>query len=395
MTQTKPTSKRVPQTLPTKTIRGTRSPVDPALWLNPGQIVQDALSGREYRVVKLLGRGGFGAAYQASRLRSANSSAGICVLKVTIHAPTWHREAYFGHLLRDVPALVEVYDSFAWMRPEGRGAPLYCLVSKYIEQGDLGGYLERNPVPWPEARARREIIRLLRAVTTLHESGAVHRDITPGNVFVASNRVLKLGDFGIALHRAGHRDVAADAFAPRFAPNAIRSGAKSWRQSDDVHQIGQLYAVLLSGVGSRKITANEVKNFPCSAHTKSVLQRCIGERRKCFTSASEMLEYMEVKAPGSEKRVRVLSLKGKKLVFTGGLALLRADAKKLARKAGAIVEDQVSHATDILVVGDQSPHWKAEKKGQKLLDVDHEAERGHKIALVTESRFLKLAGAKR
>ncbi len=380
-------------TLPTKTIRAARPPVDPALWLQPGLIVQDVLSGHEYRVVKFLGRGGFGAAYQASRMRGTDSSAGTCVLKVTIHAATWHREAYFGHLLRDVPALVEVYDSFAWVPPNGRGAPLYCLVSEYVEQGDLGGYLERNPKPWPEARARREIVRLLGAVTTIHESGAVHRDITPSNVFVASNRVLKLGDFGIALHRAGRRDVAADAFAPRFAPNAIRSGAKSWRQADDVHQIGQLYAALLSGVGSRKITANEIKKFSCSAHTKSVLQRCIGERRKCFTSATEMLEYMEIKARGSEKPARVLSLKGKKLVFTGGLSLLRADAKKLARKAGALVEDGVSHATDILVVGDQSPHWKAEEKGQKLLDVDHEAERGHKIALLSESRFLKLTSS--
>jgi NAD-dependent DNA ligase len=83
------------------------------------------------------------------------------------------------------------------------------------------------------------------------------------------------------------------------------------------------------------------------------------------------------------------------VVFTGGLSLLRADAKKLARKAGAIVEDRVGHATDVLVVGDQSPHWKAEEKGQKLLDVDHEAERGHEIALVTEARFLTLASAKR
>jgi NAD-dependent DNA ligase len=264
-----------------------------------------------------------------------------------------------------------------------------------VEQGDLGGYLERNPEPWPEARARREIIRLLRAVTRIHESGAVHRDITPGNVFVASKCVLKLGDFGIALHRVGRKDVAADAFAPRFAPSAIQHGAKSWRQADDVHQIGQLYAALLSGDCSRKITADEVKNFTCSAHTKSVLQRCIGERRKCFASASEMLEYMDVGEPGPRKRIRVRSLDGKKVVFTGGLSLRRTDAKKLARKAGAIVEDRVSHGTDVLVVGDQSPHWKAEEKGQKLLDVDHEAERGHEIALVTEARFLTLVGAKR
>ena len=50
----------------------------------------------------------------------------------------------------------------------------------------------------------------------------------------------------------------------------------------------------------------------------------------------------------------------------------------------------MSHVTDIVVVGDQLPHWKAEEKGQKLLDVDHEAERGHHIALVKESRFLAL-----
>ncbi len=378
------------------TMQAARASVDSVLWLRPGLIVRDALSGREYRVVRFLGRGGFGAAYLASRSTSANSSAGTCVLKVTVHAATWHREAYFGHLLRHVPALVEVYDSFAWLPPGSGRSPLYCLVSEQVEQGDLGSYLERNPQPWPETRARREIIRLLRAITKIHESGAVHRDITPGNVFVASSGLLKLGDFGIALHRVGRKEVAADAFAPRFAPGAIRSGAKSWRQADDVHQIGQLYAALLSGVGSRKITANEVKNFTCSARTKSVLQRCIGERRKCFTSASEMLEYMEVKQqPDPRKQARVRSLHGKKVVFTGGLSLLRAAAKKLARKAGAIVEDRVSHTTDILVVGDHSPHWKAEEKGQKLLDVDHEAERGHAIVLLTEARFLTLVGAQR
>ncbi len=190
--------------------------MDAALSLRIGLIVDDAMSGRCYQVMKFLGQGGFGAAYQVSLLSSSPSAP--CVLKVTRHAVTWHREAYFGHLLRHVPALVQVYGSFAWV-PLARGrAPLYCLVSEYVEQGDLGGYLQRNPQPWPEARARREIIRLLRAVTTIHESGAVHRDITPGNVFVTADRVLKLGDFGIALHRVGRRDVAADAFAPRLRP---------------------------------------------------------------------------------------------------------------------------------------------------------------------------------
>jgi NAD-dependent DNA ligase len=87
------------------------------------------------------------------------------------------------------------------------------------------------------------------------------------------------------------------------------------------------------------------------------------------------------------------SLQGKRLVFTGGLSIRRAAAKKLARKAGAIVQTSVGHETDVVVVGDQSPHWKASEKGQKLLDVDHEAERGHRIAILKESRFLRLVGA--
>ena len=44
------------------------------------------------------------------------------------------------------------------------------------------------------------------------------------------------------------------------------------------------------------------------------------------------------------------------------------------------------------MVGGQSPHWKAEKKGQKLLDVDYERELGHQIALINERRFLALTG---
>jgi BRCT domain type II-containing protein len=78
-------------------------------------------------------------------------------------------------------------------------------------------------------------------------------------------------------------------------------------------------------------------------------------------------------------------------VFTGRLKILRRKAARLlVKRAGGISQANVSRTTDIVVMGEQSPNWKAEKKGQKLLDLDHERERGHRIAVITEKRFQNL-----
>jgi hypothetical protein len=73
----------------------------------------------------------------------------------------------------------------------------------------------------------------------------------------------------------------------------------------------------------------------------------------------------------------------------------RGEAKRLVRRAGGIPEDRVTHVTDVVVVRGQSPHWKAEKKGQKLLDVDYGRDLGHTIKLIDERRFVALVGVKK
>jgi eukaryotic-like serine/threonine-protein kinase len=237
-------------------------------------------------------------------------------------------------------------------------------------------------------------VRILRAVRLIHASGAVHRDITPNNVFVARDRVLKLGDFGIALHRAGGREVRADSFNGWFAPPGIKRGKDGvWRQADDVYHLGQLFALLLRGGGKSKVTPADARKLQCSAASKAVIQRCIGERPKRFRDAAEMLRALEREEPEVKTRSAVRSLHGKHVVFTGPLTIPRATAQRLVKRAGGIVEKSVSHRTDVVVTGGQSPHWKAEKKGQKLLDVDHERELGHPIAIITERRFQTLTAA--
>jgi serine/threonine protein kinase len=300
---------------------------DPLLKLRGGQVVKNASTGRWYRVGSRIGSGGFGAVYRVSQSRGRKQSPSDLCLKVASAPDNWHREAYFGNLLQNEPGVIQVLESFAWARAGSRSRPLYCLITEYAAGGDLRHYLDAHPEPWSEHKARAEVARLLRVVSLLHVPGAVHRDITPGNVFVTLRRTLKLGDFGIAVHPVGQRSIPADVFHHWFVETRMRQHAIStWRPADDVYQVGQVLAALLLGRAARRATSKDIKAVSCSAQTKVVLQRSIGNRSKRFASANEMLRALQVRRGRTTKRVGIDSLEGKRVVFTGPLSIPRKEA---------------------------------------------------------------------
>jgi NAD-dependent DNA ligase len=139
------------------------------------------------------------------------------------------------------------------------------------------------------------------------------------------------------------------------------------------------------------MTAREVKALRCSAEAKALIQRCIGPRRKRFLDASTMLRAM-LRFEQKQDRPLVESIQGKRIVFTGALQISRDKAHALAQLAGGVPQRRVDGRTDIVVVGARAPQWKADAKGQKLLDVDLEIERGHEVAVWDERQFFKAVG---
>jgi len=300
---------------------------------------------------------------------------------------SWLREAYFAELLAREPRALRVLDRFA----ELEGSHMrYCLVLEYAEHGDLGAWLARKGAQ-SERYVRREIAAILRALDALHRGQALHRDLTPFNVFVCEDEHLKLGDFGIATHQVNRRGVTADAFNVLNAPAEIAWGkVRRWQQRDDIYQVGLIAAMLLRGDITSPMRSRDVRSLPCSDHLKAVIHRCLGVRGKRYEAAGELIDALRRRTP-QPRMGRVARLARKRLSFTGFLSRPRSEAIAAAKRAGAIVQSKPGRSTDVLVRGRPNALQIAGPSGGvKLMEIRRLAAKGHKITVIGEKQFWRL-----
>jgi serine/threonine-protein kinase len=359
-------------------------------FLAAGEVVTSVESGLQYEVQRLLGRGGFGEAYLARRRGRSTTVPAVVVIKVSARIDGWLREAYFGQLLDGHARAIAVYDTFPLARD---GAVLYCLALEYAAHGDLAAFLARDATPWPEASVRREIAGILEVLRTLHRGRALHRDLTPLNVFVCDGRRLKLGDFGIARPQHDRRGVSARTMNAMTAPSDILARAvPRWQARDDVYQVGQLLAMLIRGDARTRVRTADIRRLPCTDHLKEIVHRCIGERRKRYENADEMIEALRHRPATLEAGV-LRTLEGVHLTFTGILSRPRKEAIRAARRAGAFIHGGPSAKTTVIVRGRPNPLQAAGRDaGLKLMELKRLREKGHRITLLDEARFWRLAG---
>ena len=363
--------------------------VDAGQLLAPTQVIFSPETKLQYRIERMLGAGGFGQAYLATRRgRSATIPEQVCI-KVSARIDGWLREAYFGLLLDGHPRAVRVFDRFPLMRADGQ--VLYYLALEYACHGDLSAHLQQAGRKWTEAAARREIAGILEVLGKLHRGQLLHRDLTPMNVFVCDGRRLKLGDFGIVRQQSDRRGVTASTMNASMVPSdLLASTAPKWQARDDVYQVGQLLGMLVKGDARARIRPAEVRSLTCSDHLKEIVYRCIGERRKRYESADEMITAL--RTPPARLNAGVTrTLDGVHLAFTGILSRPRNEAKLAAKRAGAIVHSGPSAQTTVLVRGRPNPLQAAGRDGGvKLLEIKRLREKGHHIRILGDAAFWRL-----
>lgn len=348
-------------------------------------------SGRTYRLERLIGKGGFGEVYLATPEPRGGLPSQVCI-KISERLVPWLREAYFAELLgRELRAL-KILDRFVVMVG---ASPRYCLAMEYAVHGDLGTWLEQKG-PQSERFVRREIAAVLAVLDALHRGQALHRDLTPFNVFVCANEELKLGDFGIATHQLSRRGVTADAFNVFNVPNEIAWGrVRRWQQRDDIYQVGLIAVMLLRGDISSPIRSKDVRTLPCTDHLKEVIHRCLGSRGRRYEAAGELITALR-HARTAPQFGRIPTLAGKRVSFTGFLSRPRSEAIAAARKAGATIQSKPGRLTDVLVRGRPNKLQIAGAGGgTKLMEIRRLAARGHVVKIIGERQFWKLVGSKR
>ncbi|HYK41395.1 MAG TPA: hypothetical protein VE007_03335 [Thermoanaerobaculia bacterium] len=176
------------------------------------------------------------------------------------------------------------------------------------------------------------------------------------------------------------------------APLEIIAGAApKWQARDDVYQVGQLLGMLVKGDARARIRTGEIRSLPCSDHLKEIVYRCIGERRKRYESADELIQALRHRRAALVAGA-LRSLEGVHLAFTGILTRRRSEAARAARRAGAIVHGSPSARTNVVVRGKPNPLQAAGREGgRKLLEIKRLREKGHRITLLDEKRFWRLA----
>src|SRR4030042_6355738 len=147
----------------------------------------------KYIIIKRLGRGGMGYVYHAQDPFIKRDVA-IKIIHPDLAEDTmlierFRREAQSAGGLRH-PNIVTIYDL-----GEDKGRPYIAM--EFLEGTDLE-QLIRNKQDFALERKLDIIIQVCEGLDYAHKHGIVHRDITPSNIRILENDVVKIMDFGIA-----------------------------------------------------------------------------------------------------------------------------------------------------------------------------------------------------
>jgi serine/threonine protein kinase len=206
-----------------------------------------------YKLLELIGEGGFGAVYMAEQERPIRRRVALKIIKLGMDTKQviGRFEAERQALaMMDHPNIAKVFEAGS----TERGRPYFAM--ELVKGVPITEYCDANSLDTQQRLAL--FIDVCRAVEHAHQKGIIHRDIKPSNVMVAlhdGRPVVKVIDFGIAKatqHRLTEKTLFTESRqligTPEYmSPEQAESGGLDVDIRTDVYSLGVLLYELLTG----------------------------------------------------------------------------------------------------------------------------------------------------
>jgi cell cycle related kinase len=96
-----------------------------------------------------------------------------------------------------------------------------------------------------EAQIKAYLLMILKGVQYCHQNSILHRDIKPANLLIATNRVLKLADFGLSRCHTG-RPLSHQVATRWYRAPELLYGARQYDEGVDLWAVGCVFGEMLN-----------------------------------------------------------------------------------------------------------------------------------------------------
>jgi serine/threonine protein kinase len=219
-------------------------------------IATDTILQQRYRLINLIGEGGFGRTYLATDQSRFSEQCAIKELSLASHSPARLHKAkeFFKQEAALLYQLQHPQIPHFWATFEERDR--LFLVQDFIPGRTYEELLKERLAQqqtFTEAEVWRFLIQVLPVLGYLHSQGVIHQDISPDNIILRETDLLPvLIDFGVVKQLAGRLQsdqtglTAVKVGKPGFAPVEQLRGGQAFPNSD-LYSLAVTALVLLTG----------------------------------------------------------------------------------------------------------------------------------------------------
>lgn len=272
-----------------------------------------------YLPLKLLGQGGFGAAFLARDrytpkmrpcvVKQFKPTGDLNLQQLEIAQKLFEREAEvleeLGNQHAQIPDLFAFFElTVPSLKPPKQDSFFY-LVQEFIDGKNLEEELAIKG-KFSEAEVLEVLQAILPVLKFVHEHNSIHRDLKPSNIMRDRNGKLYLLDFGAVKQVTNAAAVAGSStgiYSMGFAPPEQMAGGEVY-PSTDLYALAVTVLMLLTGKEAAQLfdAYSNQWNWRSSARVSNTLadvldQMLLGAPNKRFQSAQEVIDALNTKTP--------------------------------------------------------------------------------------------------